>query len=416
MALALAAADAVVVPSTQDNLPNMAVEAFACGRPCVGFAVGGLPEIVEDGANGRLAPPLDSRRAGGRRSPGSWRTRNGGARWDGRLGRRPSRTFDLRLVARRYADLYAEVLDATRGAAEWGPETRWQRRGATLAPDGRSRASRSSRRCATAPRRSSARSRACSPRPTPSVEHVVIDGASSDGTVDGHPSAMPTGWRYWRSEPDRGISDAFNKGVAAARGDCDRPAQRRRLAGAGAGRARGRRARAAAAPTSCSAICSTTTGRARPAVSGSGAIPHYAPRDRSRHAGRQSSDHARAPEGLRAWSAGSIRRYAFRDGLRLAAARPSRGLSRRLRAGRGRPHDARRRVRSRLRAGAGRGAGDRGRPWRARGAGRGRATSIGSPRGRRSGRSGGPRPPGSTRCLRRWVNPGYEPYRPGGRR
>ena len=38
----------------------MAVEAFACGRPCIGFAVGGLPDIVEDGANGRLAPPFET--------------------------------------------------------------------------------------------------------------------------------------------------------------------------------------------------------------------------------------------------------------------------------------------------------------------------------------------------------------------
>jgi len=53
----------------------------------------------------------------------------------------------------------------------------------------------------------------------PNVEHVVIDGASSDGTVEvirGYAERLA----YWQSEPDRGISDAFNKGVAAARGDC----------------------------------------------------------------------------------------------------------------------------------------------------------------------------------------------------
>jgi glycosyltransferase involved in cell wall biosynthesis len=113
MALALAAADAVVVPSTQENLPNMAIEAFACGRPCIGFAVGGLPDIVEDGANGRLAPPLDTSELA---AAIAWvlqdEERRRALGWAAR--QKAEQTFDLRLVARRYADLYAEVLDATR--------------------------------------------------------------------------------------------------------------------------------------------------------------------------------------------------------------------------------------------------------------------------------------------------------------
>lgn len=51
----------------------------------------------------------------------------------------------------------------------------------------------------------------------PNVEYVVIDGASTDGTLDvvrRHEHRLA----YWLSEPDRGIGDAFNKGVAAARG------------------------------------------------------------------------------------------------------------------------------------------------------------------------------------------------------
>lgn len=52
----------------------------------------------------------------------------------------------------------------------------------------------------------------------PTIEYLVIDGASTDGTVDvikRHASKMCK----WISEPDRGIADAFNKGALMASGD-----------------------------------------------------------------------------------------------------------------------------------------------------------------------------------------------------
>lgn len=48
------------------------------------------------------------------------------------------------------------------------------------------------------------------------VEHVVVDGASTDGTPRW--LAAQSGIR-WVSEPDGGIYDAMNKGVAMASGD-----------------------------------------------------------------------------------------------------------------------------------------------------------------------------------------------------
>jgi glycosyltransferase involved in cell wall biosynthesis len=55
------AADVCVVPSREDNLPQTAVEALACGCPVVGFSVGGLIDIVEIGRTGFLAEPFDVR-------------------------------------------------------------------------------------------------------------------------------------------------------------------------------------------------------------------------------------------------------------------------------------------------------------------------------------------------------------------
>ncbi|MBL0226732.1 MAG: glycosyltransferase [Geobacteraceae bacterium] len=51
-------------------------------------------------------------------------------------------------------------------------------------------------------------------------EHIIVDGGSTDSTLEivkQHAAADPR--VRWISEPDRGISDAMNKGVALATGD-----------------------------------------------------------------------------------------------------------------------------------------------------------------------------------------------------
>lgn len=48
-------ADVYVLPSLEDNLPNTIMEAMACGVPCVGFRVGGIPEMIDHQRNGYVA-------------------------------------------------------------------------------------------------------------------------------------------------------------------------------------------------------------------------------------------------------------------------------------------------------------------------------------------------------------------------
>jgi glycosyltransferase involved in cell wall biosynthesis len=49
-------------------------------------------------------------------------------------------------------------------------------------------------------------------------EYIIIDGGSTDGTLDVI-RANEGKINYWISEPDRGISHAFNKGIGLANGD-----------------------------------------------------------------------------------------------------------------------------------------------------------------------------------------------------
>ena len=49
------AADVFVLPSLSENLPNTIMEAMACGLPCVGFKVGGIPEEIDHKQNGYVA-------------------------------------------------------------------------------------------------------------------------------------------------------------------------------------------------------------------------------------------------------------------------------------------------------------------------------------------------------------------------
>ena len=49
------AVDLYVTPSLEENLPTTIMEAMSCGVPCVGFNVGGIPEMIDHLHNGYVA-------------------------------------------------------------------------------------------------------------------------------------------------------------------------------------------------------------------------------------------------------------------------------------------------------------------------------------------------------------------------
>ncbi len=55
----LSGMDVFVLSSREEGIPNALLEAMAAGRAAVATAVGGTPEVLEDGATGWLVPPRD---------------------------------------------------------------------------------------------------------------------------------------------------------------------------------------------------------------------------------------------------------------------------------------------------------------------------------------------------------------------
>lgn len=100
------AVDVYVTPSLQDNLPNTVMEALACGTPCVGFDVGGIPEMIDHKANGYVARYKDSADF----ADGIMWTLDNDA--DGRLGRaareKAVNSYSEDVVARKYINVYED--------------------------------------------------------------------------------------------------------------------------------------------------------------------------------------------------------------------------------------------------------------------------------------------------------------------
>jgi glycosyltransferase involved in cell wall biosynthesis len=49
------ASDVFITPSLEENLPNTIMEALSCGTGCLGFEVGGIPEMIDHLSNGYVA-------------------------------------------------------------------------------------------------------------------------------------------------------------------------------------------------------------------------------------------------------------------------------------------------------------------------------------------------------------------------
>lgn len=109
LALVYSAADVMVVSSRQDNLPNTAVEAQACGTPVVAFNIGGLPDIITHLETGWLAKAFDAEDL----AEGILWVLADGNRWSylsQKARKQAVVRFSPEVVARQYVGVYQEVL------------------------------------------------------------------------------------------------------------------------------------------------------------------------------------------------------------------------------------------------------------------------------------------------------------------
>ena len=101
------AVDIFVTPSLEENLPNTIMEAMACGIPCVGFNVGGIPEMIDHLHNGYVADYQSSEDfANGIHwtlSESEYQTLSEEAR------RKASSSYSEKAIAKRYIDVYNKI-------------------------------------------------------------------------------------------------------------------------------------------------------------------------------------------------------------------------------------------------------------------------------------------------------------------
>ena len=107
------AVDVFVLPSLSENLPNTIMEAMSCGVPCVGFDVGGIPEMIDHLQNGYVARYKD---AVSLAEGIAWilDKDTNGAELSRRCIHKVQTAYAQQHVAKRYLEVYQEAMEEGR--------------------------------------------------------------------------------------------------------------------------------------------------------------------------------------------------------------------------------------------------------------------------------------------------------------
>ena len=104
------AADALVIPSRVDNLPNTGVESLACGTPVISFDTCGLPDIVSHKKTGYLAKPFESESLA---SGIKWVLKQTPSLLSKNARKKSIDQYSYPVISKKYLDIYEKVLNDT---------------------------------------------------------------------------------------------------------------------------------------------------------------------------------------------------------------------------------------------------------------------------------------------------------------
>lgn len=108
MAEAYNCADVYMVPSLEDSFNNTVAESLACETPVVAFATGGITDIIDHRINGYLA---EYKNAEDLARGVKWVLEEDRQAKLGKAGRvKALQTYDLKVVAKQYIELYKQLL------------------------------------------------------------------------------------------------------------------------------------------------------------------------------------------------------------------------------------------------------------------------------------------------------------------
>ncbi|MBI2353849.1 MAG: glycosyltransferase [Deltaproteobacteria bacterium] len=203
MALLYNAADVFVLPSLEDNLPNTVVEALACGTPVAAFNIGGVPDMVNHGITGYLAP---AKNVAGLADAIEWCVNYAPAEIRHSCRAKSERYFALETQANNYKKLYDSI---TAKAENQMPGVFIKKTAPKIS-------------IVTPSFNQAEYLEECIDsilsQNYPNLEYIIMDGGSTDGSVE-IIKKYEKYLTYWQSKPDGGQYHAINEGFRRSTGE-----------------------------------------------------------------------------------------------------------------------------------------------------------------------------------------------------